>query len=503
MTSALPTGLRIRGRIAAAHGDDDVVFVRATMRDPAGVSHRLAGPPAVIRTDAGARIALEWPPANDLVAVPTTKVAGSFREVSQHELAMPWRERQRRLGARVEIEGLVLKSGDLVEVYGEPSDRSFAEHGASPRDAPSSTLTSVHVHIVAGGKSPRAAMDDALGAMFPALARPVRTRVATPGALVGGSVLAVLALAAALAGIALGPFALAIDGAIGAIGFLGLAWLVLQSPRYPQFLRGAENTRSSADVAIITVGISALVAHAGMTVSILYTDAIRTSETGARAFTGIVVCSLFALAITRAFAGLKSVDVASGIVKAAAIPPSITSDTIGSIVGVVRDPSPVKLRDMTVALAREHDIEVVGGSDPNIVRTTVHNRDTFLVETGDAIYEVDPAQALWASAIVTNTKTAKGRFEREVVPIGARIVICGSARLVAAGVPARIEAAHGDQPVRFYVTRSDGDPRGELERMCRAHWRCAVGIALMALAALFVGVTANARLPPEHHSDGD
>ena len=156
-----------------------------------------------------------------------------------------------------------------------------------------------------------------------------------------------------------------------------------------------------------------------------------------------------------------------------------------------------------MALQREHDIEVVGGSDPNIVRTTVHNRETFLVETSDAIYEVDPVRAYWASAIVKTTPTKSGRLEREIVPIGARILMTGSARRVAEGMPARIERAPGDDPVRFYATRSDGDPREELERMCRAHWRCSLGLALLALATLFVGAASHGRLPPEHHSEAD
>ena len=202
---ALPTGLRIRGHIVATHGDGGVVLVRATLRDPKGVFHRLEGPPALLRTDAGTTIALEWPPAEELVAVPTTQVAGSFREVSDHALASPWRDRNRDHGARVEIDGLALRAGDLVEIYGEPAEHTFAEHDGGLRDAPSSTVTAVRVRIIAGGKSPRTAMDDALGAMFPALGRPAK-RPADPRIVaIVAALVATVGLATALIGFVLGP----------------------------------------------------------------------------------------------------------------------------------------------------------------------------------------------------------------------------------------------------------------------------------------------------------
>ena len=58
---------------------------------------------------------------------------------------------------------------------------------------------------------------------------------------------------------------------------------------------------------------------------------------------------------------------------------------------MVRDPTPIRVQDEDVAIVREHDIEAVPGSDPDIVITRVPNRDTMLVETEEAIFDVNPA----------------------------------------------------------------------------------------------------------------
>jgi hypothetical protein len=173
----------------------------------------------------------------------------------------------------------------------------------------------------------------------------------------------------------------------------------------------------------------------------------------------------------------------------------------GSVSGVVRDPTPVRVSGGNAALANVIQRDVRPGSDPDIVTESVLNEGTFFIDSSVGTFEIDPSGATWASSVrMVTTDTEKKHIFADVVVIGGHIVVAGRAVTPAKGEPARFIEGRADSLV-FYATGRDEDARSK----ARMHqWRRRAALGMLVVSAVAIGAMMAVYEPelPAFHLEG-
>lgn len=139
-----------------------------------------------------------------------------------------------------------------------------------------------------------------------------------------------------------------------------------------------------------------------------------------------------------------------------AVSRSLSDDSVDEITGVwwgtVIDPTPALVGAEPVALARTHDTAIReqrdsdGERDSSLEYAThvrqewsrFQTRDTFLVDTGDGVIEVEPTEVAWTSTYAIRARVLKPEelmrsgdtepFRHCAIPVGGRVLVAGRVR---------------------------------------------------------------------------
>lgn len=372
-----------------------------------------------------------------------------------------------------------LAAGDPVEVYGEVVERRFDDDGAL-REAPTTSLARVRALIVARGDDAAGELTRAIARRYPPARREVTRRPPDPRRGDPGSPLhhppaphwipsAVLALFAIFAGY-LGGTRIPYAGVV-AVG-LAAAALVLRPERDERIYRARDdrdpagaNTLQRVLLPLIYAG--ALIGIAGVGGRIAYTT---------------VTVTFLAVALVLELAQLGVV--ARHRLLIATPPWNGEPGARALIAGTVRDPTPVTVGSIAVAIGRQTAYDRGIGSDPDVVKwTRFHADGTFLVDAPAGVVEIDPAELVWASTAI-DTPAVPGTDDSvaEVIPAGGKAAAVGWIEASPDGGPARLRS-RGTVPAVLLATSALGDPVGLARRMVWHRRITLLGLVVAAAAA--------------------
>jgi hypothetical protein len=423
----------------------------------------------------------------------------------------------------VTVKRAAIEDGDRIALAGEEKEFFFEEAKEGLRDAPKRELSMVSADLVASGSDAEEILAHALDGPA-AEASPVetpkadkRTRkerekkprtlrsyVTVPRVfvLVGIFLLLVAATMRRSTG-----FLDAIITANGSFAIATFAWAWRSLPRFVHGNKAVEDTKN-AEANVFVGGMLALplmVVFAGIS-DLRYAwspppkgveEANASYLVGAIAFIYVTLIFVNFVRSTRRRAALLGT-----IVDAAPFTAMPDETKWGSIEGVVRDPTPIKVGGGPRALANVIEREVRPGSDPDIVTEKVLNEGTFFIDADVGSFELDPRSATWASDVhQVVTDTEKKKVHADVVVIGGHAVVAGRAVTPAKGQAARFIAGRADSLV-FFATARDVDARAKATKILSRRRLAAVLVGAFALSIAGSMVRYEPELPALHLEGG-
>ena len=497
--------LRLHGTVSPSGSSERAAVVVRTDLSLEGkrtASHRSGTRFRMTLAD-GSAVDVDLPEKPDDLCLPNTKISSRWSKLETRDESTPFRSHAPGPDVLGVIEGFVLRAGDDVIVYGDVLERAFAEHTEGMRSTPGKRVSHVRARMVAAGTDAAHRFATEFAKRFPPVERPAISRVdpfRVLARLCGFMLIVALAI---LAWVAIGTDYVAVrfNAIITSLVIAASYVFALVGAGHPRFGAGQERSGGlTPEDASRWIGTAVILLTLLLFSGIELLADARAANTGVRMiafFDAIYVAALIGWHPFLARAGRRDVAL---LLDAPPFDGRFEKGRWGRAVGTVRDSTPITVQGEEAALAREHDITDVPGSDPDIVKSTFHNRETFLLEASDAIFEIVPDGALWASSERDVTSLEKGhRIERELVPLGARLVVAGRIDRTSEGLPLLLRAK-GERSLIFFATRADRDPLTILRRLRVMH---SIAFALLlAIAAAGVAVSFEyvPLLPPARES---
>lgn len=174
--------------------------------------------------------------------------------------------------------------------------------------------------------------------------------------------------------------------------------------------------------------------------------------------------------------------------------------------GVVVDPTPALVGDAPVALARTHDtavsekteIEFEGGEEREKKTQVRHEwsrfqtRDTFLVDTGRGVIEVDPNEIAWTSTYAIRTRVfSPGEliqssrtepFRHCAIPVGGQVLVAGRVEPSSRLTEWRLCGLDGDHPAVVIGAGATGVPERYIRKALYSRQVTVAALWLVAVA---------------------
>ncbi|MDB4993249.1 MAG: hypothetical protein JWM74_681 [Myxococcaceae bacterium] len=518
--------LRLRG-IVRGERKGEVQLLRASLELPPApptrgdVSHDFD-----LELDDGARVAIDA--SSGLTVVPERTQRATWGALENEIAAAPFRESAPGPHLTVTLKSAAATDGDVVEVYGEATEHSFEDAGATTRDAPKQRVSRLRAIIVGVGPDARAALDAAIGlrakAEATAAARTAdalrdasqRSEAPRPRGHLAWFAAAGVVIAVAVA-IPLSP--LTVDLLACAMGLVASALYFWWRTRAPNLYEGdVRILKSMLDgggilVPLVAAGMAtlpAIVADFPPNHLAYRSRAISDSGWITNWSEASVVCwaaYIACLGVAVHLASRRSARILSTLLAAPAHPEPPFAKTWGSTMGTVADPTPVELDGEALAVAAIAEEEVqTSGSYFDFTADRILREGSFFVEGAAGTFEVHPARAIWGSAvqrIPSKTPPDERQMQAvraDVIPIGGRVLVAGRASRANGERHGSIDAT-GPESLVFYAGPAGSDPRAFVSSALRRRSTTIAVLALMTFGLAAGGtVVATTVAPPNFES---
>ncbi len=496
--------MRVQGKVRAIEGKNPVV-ARAALSARRHAEHWSAPdvltkhPFEVVASDGTTyRVDVSQIEADDIV--PDAKAQGTWSELRTLPMASHFESSLPGPHVELAMRWAILREGDDVAVEGGPMDAERPRHAGGFREPARRQVRTLRATLVAGGSRPMETLQEAIASRTPG-ERPGGVNAPEGGFVDWARVCAGTCAIAALLLLACALWrhqpSMAMTQAGSIASLLALALLVPEFSRRGrlEFVSATSRSAESRPAGktlwhggskATIVGLSVLMMPASLGVWEIMTVTFVGAQSPQRSM-GLLVGIT---AVVSCFVGLfgwcwdthKRNRLLRLILGAPPHPAALQPLAWGSSQGTVTIPNPVSSRLGPVAVSLVTETEVVRGSNPDIVRTSMTVADELRLNTNHGTVEIGMRGALWCSTVRRVQKlpgTSTFRLEM-VIPDGAAVMAAGYLREPQGlAASARLEA-QGPESLLVFATEAQRNPRHMLGRLILV--RRLVTAALLALS---------------------